>query len=193
MLASAMRISELWEFCVEREVSTMLGVVLERRPATSRWVDWVWAVPEVVADASATDGWSEIARDAETVRYLSAPHALTLHHKMVEAYDANIETGEPCVWALLEATDGSVDPSWRVFGVTADPYEAQGFLERPDSLVERVPMPAATVAWMARFLAAIPDAPAFKKRRRTKAVQERQIFGKAPIFSPEGRPEEDRS
>ncbi|WP_169391266.1 DUF3305 domain-containing protein [Stappia stellulata] len=175
---------------MEREVSAMLGVVLERRPATSRWVDWVWAVPEVIADAPPTDGWREIARDGETRRYLSAPHALTLHHKMVEAYDSNIETGEPCVWALLEATDGSREPGWRVFAVTADPYEAQGFLERPDSLVERVAMPPATVAWMARFLAAIPEAPAFKKRRRTKAVEERQIFGKAPIFNSDGGPEE---
>lgn len=188
-----MRVNGFWEFCVEREVSAMLGVVLERRPATSRWVDWVWAVPEVVADAPETDGWREIAQDGETVRYFSAPHALTLHHKMVEAYDSNIETGEPCVWALLEAAGSGSEPPWRVFGVTADPYEAQGFMERPDSLVERVPMPAATVAWMARFLAAIPEAPSFKKRRRTKAVAERQIFGKAPIFSPEGRPEEDRS
>jgi hypothetical protein len=188
-----MRANGFWEFCVEREVSAMLGVVLERRPATSRWVDWVWAVPEVVADAPETDGWREIARDAETVRYLSAPHALTLHHKMVEAYDSNIETGAPCVWALLEATGDGTDPGWRVFGLTADPYEAEGFLERPDSLVERVAMPPATVAWMARFLAALPEAPAFRKRRRTKAVEERQIFGKAPIFSPDGRSEEDGS
>ncbi|WP_349360421.1 DUF3305 domain-containing protein [Stappia sp.] len=173
---------------MEREISTTLGVVLERAPAASRWADWTWSVPEVVPDAPPTDGWRLLSVEGERTRFLSSPHVLTLHHKMVEAYDRNIETGTPHIWVMLdEVTDDDAEPGWRVVCVTADPYEAQGFLDSGEGLVERVAMPAETVAWMARFLAAVPEAPSFRKRRRDRAVKEEPIFGKTPIFAPEGR------
>ncbi len=175
---------------MEKEVSASFGIVLERRPATSKWADWTWSVVELIADAPATEGWTVLSEEGARVRYLSAPHFVTLHHKMVEAYDANIETGTPMLWAMLDEASEGGDPPYRVRGLTADPYEAQGVLDSAEGIVERLPMPAGTVAWMARFLASLPEAPAFRKRRRDKVVVEKQIFGKEPIFSPLGRKEE---
>lgn len=173
---------------MQREVSLSFGIVLERRPATSRWTDWVWSVPEVIIEAPATDGWCEIEARGETRRYLSAPHCLTLHHKMVEAYDSNIETGEPCLWVLLNEADGPEDPGWRVAAITADPHQAIGFLDSGEGLVERVPMPRAVIAWMAEYLKSLPEAPAFRKRQRDRMPDEVQLFGKTPIFkAPAGK------
>ena len=173
---------------MEREISTTVGVVLQRAPAASRWADWVWSVPEIVVGAPPTQGWRLMSSEGERMRFLSSPHTVTLHHKMVEAYDANIETGAPHLWIMLdEVEDGVADPAWRVIAVTADPYEAQCFLDSGEGLVERLPMPAELVAWMARYLASVPEAPTFRKRRRDRAVKEEQIFGKTPIFEPDGR------
>jgi len=175
---------------VHREVSAMFGIVLERRPSPSKWADWSWAVVEVIPDAPPTEGWTVIQEQGGVTRYLSSPHMLVLHHKMVEAYDANIETGDPSIWAMLDDEIEARDPPYRVRGVTADPYEAQGVLDSAEGLVERVQMPRETVAWMAQYLGSLPEAPAFRKRRRDRVELEKQIFGKEPIFSPLGRKEE---
>ncbi|WP_417768710.1 DUF3305 domain-containing protein [Stappia sp.] len=175
---------------MQREVSASFGVVLERRPSTSKWADWSWSVVDVIADAPATDGWTILSDEDGRRRYLSSPHVLQLHHKMVDAYDANIETGAPSVWVMLDEMLGAAEPAYRVRGITTDPYEAQGVLDSAEGIVDRLPMPKATVAWMAKFLASLPDAPAFRKRRRDRVEVEKQIFGKEPIFSPLGRKEE---
>lgn len=171
---------------MQREASRQFGVILERRPATSKWADWVWGVAAVVPDAPDTAGWVEIGREGEVVRYLSAAYTASLHYKMVEAYDANIETGSPAMWAgLME--DGALDPPWRVIGVTVDPYQAQSWQEAGEGLIERVAMPAETVVWMANFLKELPEPPRFTKRRRDAVHVEETKFGKEPIFTPGGR------
>lgn len=175
---------------MQREVSAPFGVVLERRPSTSKWVDWSWSVVDVIADAPATDGWTVLSDENGRRRYLSSPHMVVLHHKMVDAYDANIETGAPSVWVMLDETTDAAEPAYRVRGVTADPYEAQGVLDSAEGIVDRLPMPTVAVTWMAKFLGSLPDAPAFRKRRRDRVEIEKQIFGKEPIFSPLGRREE---
>lgn len=171
---------------MQREASRRFGVILERRPATSKWADWVWGVVAVVPDAPDTVGWVEIERQGEVVRYLSASYSAVLHHKMVEAYDANIEIGSPAMWAAL-MEDNNFDPPWRVIGVTVDPYQAQSWLEAGEGLIERVPMPLETVAWMANFLKALPEPPKFSKRKRDSVPIEEAKFGKEPIFAPGGR------
>lgn len=177
-------------FHVQREVIAPFGIVLVRRPSPSKWADWSWRIAEVIPDVPATDGWAVIHDGDGVTRYLSAPHMLVLHHKMVEAYDANIQTGSPSIWAMLDDEVTPQMPPYRVRGITADPYEAQGVLDSAAGLVERLAMPRETVAWMAQYLASLPEAPAFRKRRRDRVETEKQIFGKEPIFSPLGRREE---
>ncbi len=169
-----------------KEASRRFGVILERRPATSKWADWVWGVAAVVPDAPQTNGWVEMEREGDVVRYLSAAYTVSLHHRMVEAYDSNIETGSPAIWAAL-FEDDKANPPWRVIGVTVDPYQAQSWQEAGEGLIERLPMPAETVVWVANFLKALPEPPRFSKRRRDSVYVEETKFGKEPIFSPEGR------
>lgn len=169
-----------------KEDTRSFGVVLERKPSVSRWADWTWKVVAIIPDAPATGGWSELEREGESVRYMIAPFAVTLHYKMVETYDANLESSEPSIWAALEE-DSSQDPPWKVRGVTLDPYQAQSWQEAGEGLVEKLPMPPETLAWFAGFLKQVPEAPAFRKRRRDSVKVEEQKFGKEPIFSPLGR------
>ncbi|NRG18371.1 DUF3305 domain-containing protein [Rhizobiales bacterium] len=169
-----------------KEDTRSFGVVLERGPSASRWADWAWKVVAIIPDAPATGGWRELERDGECVRYMAAPFSATLHHKMVETYDANLESSAPSIWAAL-VEDPSQDPPWKVQGVTLDPYQAQSWQEAAEGLVEKLPMPEETLAWFAGFLKQAPEAPAFKKRRRDSVKVEEQKFGKEPIFSPLGR------
>src|SRR5690606_36083304 len=164
------------------------GVALERRPSVSRWADWSWRVTAVLPEFEATGGWRTVAADGELRRYVAGRFALTLHHRMVQAYDANLETGSPSIWVVLSEVAASGDaPPWRVAVLTADPYEAEGYLESAEALVEKVAMPPQTVAWLAGFLRQLPEPPKFQKRRRTQVEVEDHKFGKVPIFSPEGR------
>jgi hypothetical protein len=174
---------------VEKEITVWVGIVLERRESSNRWLDHVWSAITVVPDAPATDGWQVLRSDGDCVQYHYAPVPLTLHRKLGEAYDANVETEAPALWILLDDSDTEPVP-YSVRAVTADPYEAQGMLDAGEGLVERVPMPEALVAWMVEFLKQMPDPEKFRKRKRKSFKSEEQQFGKEPIFAPGGQPSE---
>lgn len=171
---------------MEKEITVWVGIVLERRKSSNRWLDHVWSAISVVPDAPATDGWQVLRSDGDRVQFHYAPLPLTLHRKLGEAYDANVETEAPAIWILLDDADTEPVP-YSVRGVTADPYEAQGMLDAGEGLIERVPMPEELVSWMVEYLKQMPDPEKFRKRKRTSSKPEEQQFGKEPIFAPGGR------
>jgi len=172
---------------VKREITTSVGIIVERRESASKWVDHVWTAPAVVPDAPPTDGWQLLQQGEGVVSYHYAPVRVTLHRKLGEAYDANVETEAPSLWILLDDADTEPVP-YTVRGVTADPYEAMGVLDSGEGLVERVPMPAELVRWMADYLKQMPEPEKFRKRKRTAATVEEPQFGKEPIFEQRRRP-----
>ncbi|MFD1694691.1 DUF3305 domain-containing protein [Roseibium aestuarii] len=176
-----------------REVSYPVGIVLERRPSQNKWVDHSWQVVDLILDPPAMDGWQELPTTAPgeaddgVRRFCYGPVFITLHRRMGEAYDHNILTGHPAVWVMLDDLIGETVP-YRFRGVTVDPFEAQGFLDCAEGLIERLPMPEAIRAWMAGYMQEMPEPEQFKKRKRvTFKREEEQKFGKDPIFSPQGR------
>lgn len=174
---------------MEREITTSVGIIVERRESASRWVEHVWTAPAVIPDAPPTDGWQLLQQGDGVVRYHYAPVPVTLHRKMGEAYDANVETEEPSLWIMLDDADREPVP-YTVRGVTADPYEALGMLDAGEGLVERVPMPGELVRWMAEYIKQMPEPEKFRKRKRTSAKVEEPQFGKEPIFEQRRHPEE---
>lgn len=173
---------------MQPEISVSVAIIIERKTSTHRWADYSWSAVGVVAEAPPTEGWQICLETEGVTHYMRSPLVLTLHRKLGEAYDANIETGTPSVWILMDDDEDpeSVVP-WKIRAVTADPFEAQGMLDAAEGLVERVPMPEPMIAWMANFLKQMPEPEKFRKRKRQPANFEEPQFGKEPIFAPSGQ------
>ncbi|TWI89559.1 uncharacterized protein DUF3305 [Roseibium hamelinense] len=171
---------------MEAEITRSLGIVLEKRPSSHRWADHVWKLAGVVPDMPATQGWQLAEMRHGTEVYHLAPADLTLHRRMGEAYDANIETENPALWVLLDDAPDMPVP-YELRSVTVDPYEAQGFMDSAEGLVERLSIPAEILHWMVAFLRQMPEPEEFKKRKRIKVKVEEVKFGKDPIFAPGGK------
>lgn len=171
---------------MEPEIVMSVGIVLERRKSKHPWADYAWQVVAVVPEMPVTDGWQHAQSDGESDLFQFSPATLTLHRRMGEAYDANIGTDKPALWVLLDEDDTEPVP-YKLRGVTADPYEAQGFLDSAEGLAERVVMPPDVAAWMAAYLKQMPEPEQFRKRRRVPLEIEEARFGKDPIFAPGGK------
>ncbi|WP_417684353.1 DUF3305 domain-containing protein [Roseibium sp.] len=175
---------------MEVEITRHVGIVLEKRKSTHRWGGDIWTPVAILVDPPQTGGWQEIETGEERRLFQYGPVALTLHRKMGEAYDANIETENPALWVMLDDADTEPVP-YKVRGVTVDPYEAMGVLDSGEGLVERMPVPVEILHWMVDYLKQMPDPEKFRKRRRVSHKTEEQKFGKIPIFEQGGRREGD--
>lgn len=176
---------------MEREISITLAIVLEQRPSSNPWTDHVWQIVDILPGEDQPEGWREVPVPGDQAegcrRFVYAPAELTLHRRLGEAYDHNMMTENPALWVMLdECTDRPVP--YKLRGVTADPYEAAGFLDAAEGLIERLAMPVAVRSWMAEYMLQMPEPEQFKKRKRVPFKgEEEQKFGKEPIFSPDGR------
>ncbi|MBO6758845.1 MAG: DUF3305 domain-containing protein [Roseibium sp.] len=171
---------------MESEIGIPVGVIVERRKSKHPWADYTWTGVAVVPHAPPTDGWQQIMSADDVTQFQYAPVSVTLHRKMGEAYDANMETGAPSLWILLDDADTEPVP-FAVRAVTADPYEAQAALDAGEGLIERLPMPKDMLLWAVDYLKQMPDPEAFKKRKRQSSRPEKQQFGKEPIFAQDRR------
>lgn len=176
---------------MEPEITTSVGIVVERRESTNRWADHLWTPLAAIPDAPPTDGWQVLQKGDGIVQYHYAPIPVTLHRKLGEAYDANVETEAPSLWIMLDEADTDPVP-YTVRGVTADPFEAMGMLDAGEGIVERVSMPAELVRWMAGYLKQLPEPEKFRKRKRTSAKEDAPQFGKEPIFTRQRRGPEEK-
>lgn len=167
------------------EVSLPLGIVVERRKAASRWVDWIWAPVAVYLTGDTVTPWTELRREGETIRYAAGTLPLGLHRKDVEALRLNLMLEVPELYVVLEPDTAADAPApWRPHLVTASSYLVQDLADTGEYLIEKVQMPDAVAAFIQAFVEAHPSEEAFKKRRRDRLDTEEQKFGKSPIFRP---------
>lgn len=166
----------------EREIQISMGVVVERRPATSRWVSHVWKAVAVLPGAGPIDEWRLLDRDGEVERFHIATLSLELHRKETESYLVNLSNEVPSVYVVLRTPDGEEDdpdpPEIAAVRATASPFEAQDFLDCGEDLVEPVPMPAGMIAWVREFVDRHHVEEPFKKRKRKNYVEQEPGFGK---------------
>ena len=174
---------------MEAEIVREVTIVLERRPSRHPWGTDIWKPLAVLDEALFTDGWREVEADSGCHVFHYGPVPVTLHRRLGEAYDANIETEKPALWVMLDDEDNEPVP-YRVRGVTLDPYEAMGVLDSGEGLVERLPVPASILQWMVGYLKEMPEPEQFRKRKRVNHKGEEQKFGKIPIFEAGGRKQE---
>lgn len=164
-----------------------IGVIVEKRKASSPWLDAVWRPVEVIAGRPETEDWTELPGGEDSELFYAGTASLELHRKDAEAYHINLENREPVVYVVLEEADTG-PAGLRLARVSAAPYEAENYLASGSELVEGVSMPDVVHAFVEAFIKAHYTPEPFFKRKRDKAkAMERQVFGKDPIYERTGR------
>ena len=159
-----------------------IGVVVERRKATSLWADFLWRPVAVLAGMPDAVSWTSLAEEADTITYYAGPAEIALYRSEAENYRRNLISGAPAIWVAMYATGG--EPPYRIGGVTADPAEGEGWTEPGQAIVEAVAIPESVREEIAAFVAQYPAQPGFVKRQRDRANPEalarqaRQIGGR---------------
>lgn len=133
-----------------------LGVIVERLPARSRWLDHVWRVAGVLVGRPETPAWTVLAQadraQADGVtRYYAGTAELVLHPGETKVYRHNLQAERPAVYVVLRRS--GTPPGWRLLLVTADPAEAHAHADVGDDLLEAVPMPRPVLDRLSAFVA----------------------------------------
>lgn len=147
-----------------------VGVVVERRKAESRWVDFLWRPVAVLAGEPAAAPWTVLSDDGETVRFFAGTAEVALYRTETASYRDNLMSGAPSLWVVLRPA--GAESRYEVAAVTADPNEGESFTLAGDDLVETVPMPEPVRAQLEAFVAAHHVERPFVKRKRDRADPE---------------------
>ena len=152
---------------VPAQASIAVGVVVERRKAQSRWIDFTWRPVAVLAGQPDTAPWTVLSRDSDSATFYAGPAEIALYRTETGNYRDNIASGAAKLWVALRPTGG--EPPYALFAVTADPAEGEAWTEAGSDLVDTVAMPAPVQAEIARFIAEHHVERPFYKRQRDEA------------------------
>ncbi len=147
-----------------------VGVVVERRKATSAWVEHVWRPVAVLPGLPDTPPWTPIASEADSTTFYAGAAEVELHRSDTPGYRDNLASGAPALWVVLRPTGH--EPPFDIVTVTADPAEGEAMTEPGTDLVEPVPMPEQIRERVAAFVAEHHVERQFYKRQRTRADPE---------------------
>ena len=147
-----------------------VGVVVERRRATSQWAEYLWRPTAVLAGLPEAATWTQLAEAGDAVTFYAGPAEIALYSLEAENYRRNLRSGAPAIWVTMHATAG--EPPYVIGGVTADPAEGEGWTEPGQAIVEVVAMPETVREEIADFIARFPLQPGFVKRQRDRADPE---------------------
>jgi len=150
-------------------LSIPVGVVVERRKATSPWIDFVWRPLAVLPDKPATPPWTRLHGDNDATTFYAGDAEVVLHRSATARYRENLQAGG-ALWVVLRPT--GVDPALELIAVTADPSEGEAFTEAGTDLVDQVPMPETLRSVVAAFVAEHHVEEPFVKRQRDRANPE---------------------
>jgi len=157
----------------------VVGVVVERRKASSPWVDFLWRPVGILPDAPDMPAWSVLREEDETVLFYAGSRTVTLHRSETARYRDNLAAGSPLLWVVLSPSEG--DWPYTLAAVTADPAEGEAFTEAGANLVESVAMPDVVRVAVESFVAEHHVEREFVKRKRDRANPEalarRQVEG----------------
>ncbi len=148
-----------------------VGIVVERRKASSPWADVIWRPVTVLAGLPDAAPWTILTTERETVTFYAGPAEIELHRSDTDNYRRNLELGVPSIWvALWVALQAlSNEPPCEIVAVTADPAEGEGLTASAQTIVEAVAMPEPLRIAVAAFVADHHVERIFEKRTRDRA------------------------
>jgi len=152
-----------------------VGVVLERRPARSPWLDVIWEARGILPAPAAAEPGAPLGRAGEGELVYGGAATLELHTSDTAYYRDNLASGAPQVWVVLRAQAGDGLPE--IAKATCDPNEGEGYAGAGWDIVNVAPMPAAIAAILEAFVAAHHVEQAFVKRKRDRADPEALAVG----------------
>jgi len=123
-----------------------LAVVMQRRPAQSRWADVVWE-PHGVVSGYAGSERKLLVQHGGVAQWLHPGFKLELHRDEIEGYYENVVTADPRVFVLWRMEGEDALP----LDVTASRDEASRWLDGGHS-VDGVPMPPEIYAWVGDYV-----------------------------------------
>jgi len=125
--------------------SFAIAVVMQRRPARSRWADVIWEPHGVIADPG---GAPRLLRDdGSTQQWLHPGFTLVLHKDELEGYYLNVSAPDPRVFVLWRMDEEKALP----VEVTVSREEAARWMDGGHS-VDGVAIPAAIFAWVGEYV-----------------------------------------
>jgi hypothetical protein len=145
----------------------LVGVVVERRKATSQWIDYVWRPSAVLPGVPDAQPWTVLSSEGDVVSFYAGSAEIELYRSHTQFYRDNLLTGAPLLWVALHPTESN--PPYKLGGVTADPSEGEAYSETGAILVESIPMPSAVREMVEAFVEEHHVDQAFSKRKRDRA------------------------
>lgn len=152
-----------------------IGLVLERRPARSAWLDVIWEARSVLPEPATAERGASLGASASGELLYGGAARLEVNTTDTAYYRDNLESGSPQIWVVLRAQDGGLPEIARV---TCDPNEGEGYAGSGWDIVNVVPMPGSIAAALAAFVAAHHVDRPFLKRKRDKADPEALAIGR---------------
>jgi len=147
-----------------------VGVVVERRKATSAWADFLWRPVAVLPGQPDAVPWTLLGHEGETATFYAGTAEIELYRTETDNYRGNLALDASLLWVALHPGDG--DQPYRLVAVTADPAEGEAWTEPGQGIVEALPMPAAVREIIADFIARHHIERGFEKRKRDQADPE---------------------
>lgn len=151
-------------------VQIPVGVVVERRKATSPWIDFTWRPVTALPGAPVTAPWTQLSAEGDVATFYVGASDVALYRTHTAFYRDNLAAGSPALWVAMRPT--GVEPPFDLIAVTADPTEGEAYSQNGDHLVEAVPMPEPVRALVEAFVAEHHVEQPFVKRKRDRADPE---------------------
>ena len=154
-----------------------VGVVIERRTASSQWVDYIWRPVAVLPGVPETAPWTKLREEGEVTGFYLGATEIGLYPSDTTQYRDNLASGSPMLWVTLRPTGG--EPPYDLLSVTADTSEGELLTEPGTDLVDSVPMPDEIHDIVLQFVTEHHVERVFFKRKRDRADPE--ALGQRPI------------
>ncbi len=145
-----------------------ISVVVERRVAPGPWQDDLWRPIGVLPNAAAGDSGLLLAEGEGWAQFQGGMLDLELFHGETEGYLTNLSQTPPRVFVVLRRNEAGDGLAFVPFLATVCPYEAMGYSEGNDDVVDGVPMPPEIMAWVQEFVTRHHVDVPFKKRRNRR-------------------------
>jgi hypothetical protein len=150
---------------IEPLVRIPVGVIVERRRATSAWAEFIWRPSAVLPGVPETPPWTALETEAHRTTFYAGAVEILLYRTDSAGYRDNLRSDAPVLWVTLRPT-GDAERPYEITAATADPGEGEGYSESVGNLVEALPMPDAIRSIIACFVAEHHvDRPFFKRQR----------------------------
>jgi hypothetical protein len=146
-----------------------VGIVVERRKASSQWIDYVWRPVAALGGVPQTEPWTILSEDGDVTMFYAGAAEIEFFRSATSNYRDNL-AGDQALWVALRPTE--TDPPYTLLAATADPSEGEGYAAAGTDLVEMVPLLDNLRDALIDFVAEHHVEQAFIKRERDRADPE---------------------